>query len=61
MIPTSDPFTSVAFGGPGEKLLDAVAVTDKSPAQAAAILNLPMVATGYTGRAKQSLRRTCTL
>ena len=51
-IPTPYPVISVAFGGPGKKTLYAVAVTGKSPAQAAAILTVPMIAAGYPGRAK---------
>jgi gluconolactonase len=51
-IPTPYPVISVAFGGPGKKTLYAVAETGKSPAQAATILAIPMIATGYAGRAK---------
>ena len=52
IIPTPYPVISVAFGGPDKKTLYAVAETGKSPAQAAAILSLPMITAGYTGRAK---------
>lgn len=51
-IPTPYPVISLAFGGVGKRTLYAVAETGKSPAQAAAILTLPMIATGYPGRAK---------
>jgi gluconolactonase len=51
-IPTPYPVISLAFGGPGKKTLYAVAETGKSPAQAAAILTVPMIAAGYPGRAK---------
>jgi gluconolactonase len=52
VIPTPYPVISLAFGGPGKKTLYAVAETGKSPAQAAAILAVPMIAAGYRGRAK---------
>ncbi len=52
IIPTPYPVISLAFGGPGKKTLYAVAETGKSPAQAAAILAMPMIAAGYPGRAK---------
>jgi gluconolactonase len=51
-IPTPYPVISLAFGGPGKKTLYAVAETGKSPAQAAAILTLPMISAGFPGRAK---------
>ena len=51
-IPTPYPVISLAFGGPGKKTLYAVAETGKAPAQAAAILTVPMLAAGYPGRAK---------
>jgi gluconolactonase len=51
-IPTPYPLISLAFGGPAKKTLYAVAETGKSPAQAAAILTVPMIAAGYPGRAK---------
>ena len=51
-IPTPYPVISLAFGGPGKKTLYAVAETGKSPAQAAAILTVQMIAAGYPGRAK---------
>jgi gluconolactonase len=51
-IPAPYPVISIAFGGPGKKTLYAVATTGKPPAQAAAILTLPMIAAGYPGRAK---------
>lgn len=52
LIPTPYPVISLAFSGPGKKTLFAVAETGRSPAQAAAILALPMIAAGYAGRAK---------
>jgi gluconolactonase len=52
MIPTPYPVISVAFGGPGKNHLYAVGETAKPPAQAAAILVIPMLAAGYRGRAK---------
>jgi gluconolactonase len=51
-IPTPYPVISLAFGGPGKKTLYAVAETGKSPAQAAAIITIPMTTSGYAGRAK---------
>ncbi len=52
VIPAPYPVISLAFSGAGKKTLFAVAETGKSPAQAAAILAIPMVAAGYPGRAK---------
>jgi gluconolactonase len=52
VIPTPYPVISLAFGGTGKKTLYAVAATGKSPAQAAAILAIPMIAAGYPDRAK---------
>jgi gluconolactonase len=52
VIPTPYPVISLTFGGPGKKTLFAVAETGQSPAQAAAILAIPMIAAGYRGRAK---------
>jgi len=51
-IPTPYPVISLAFGGPGKKTLYTVAETGKSPAQAAKILSITMIASGYRGRAK---------
>ena len=51
-IPTPYPVISLSFGGPGKKILYTVAETGKSPAQAAKILSINMIAAGYRGRAK---------
>jgi gluconolactonase len=52
IIPTPYPVISLAFGGPGKKTLYAVAETGKSPAQAAAILAISMLAPGFPERPK---------